>query len=259
MNKRIAGIVLALSVLVGSVATANPTLSWSPSNAQLDVGEQITLSVMLNDAVNVRTLDLTVEYDPQIVTSLAGEPGGLFAGFFTFHDFVQDEPGTWRGYCVVLGAGDWAVGPGELFRWTVVGAAEGVCPLQTVELVLLPPGGGDYPGVVMLTGVIRVGEVSAAPPLQPVLPSLALYPNPFNPRTRVELTLPGGGAGRLEILDLRGRLVAAPWHGVAGGDPVQVEWDGTDLAGHALPSGVYRFRLLGDGGQAAWCSGVLIR
>lgn len=257
---KIVTFIAAGAVLLGAVtAAASPTLRWSPASTKLEVGEQTTISVTLDDTVEVRTFDIIVQYDPQIVTSLDGEPGDLFDGFLTFHDFVQEEPGTWRGYSVILGAGDWAVGPGELFRWTVAGAEEGASPLQTVELVLLPPGGGDYPHVVMLAGVVRVGNVASALPDQPLLPALDLYPNPFNPRTRLELTLPSGAAGRLEVLDLRGRLVATPWRGVAGEAPVLVEWDGTDPSGRALPSGVYRFRLLDATGHAAWRTGVLVR
>jgi flagellar hook assembly protein FlgD len=76
----------------------------------------------------------------------------------------------------------------------------------------------------------------------------------------VEMTLPGGGNGRLEVLDLRGRVVARPWSGLLdAGVPLAVSWDGVDTLGQALPSGVYTFRLVGSRGQAASVRGVLVR
>jgi len=259
MVHRIAPVVAGLWLLGAALAVADPSLYWSPGQPRIDVAEQITLSVMLEDAVDVRTLDLTVQFDPAIITSVSGEPGALFDGFTTFPGFVEEAPGTWHGYCVILGAGDWTTGPGELFRWTVEGTAEGASALLAIALTLLPPGGGDYPDADLPVGVIYVGDAVGAPAASPVAPRLDLYPNPFNPRTRVAIDLPAGASGRLEIVDLRGRVVAAPWHGTAGEGPVLVDWDGTDRAGRPLPSGVYGFRLIGAAGPTAWRSGVLIR
>jgi len=257
--RRIEALALGLIVFGAGGGAAEPTLQWSPVGPRIDVAEQITLSVMLTDTVDVRTLDVTVQFDPAIVTSISGEPGALFDGFTTFPGFVEESADTWHGYCVILGADDWTTGPGELFRWTVEGLAEGTSLLVTVDLTLLPPGGGDFPDADLSMGVIRVGQLVAAPVAGPLVPRLDLYPNPFNPRTRLALTLPGGGGGRVEILDLRGQVVAIPWRGTAGEAPVRVDWNGTDQWGRALPSGVYCFRLLGDDGRSARCSGVLIR
>ena len=259
MITRIVAAGLIIGAVVTTLATANPVLRWSPSNPGIDVGGEITLSVMLEEPLDVRTIDLVVQFDPAILTSLAGAPGALFDGFQTFPGFVSTGPDTWRGYCVVLGANDWATGPGELFRWTVRGDAEGIALLETIELTLLPPGGGDYPAATLVTGVVRVGNVVAAPPAVAHPPVLSLFPNPFNPRTRVAFTMPASGRARIDVYDLRGRAVTTLWQGVAGHEPVLVDWDGTDAAGRDLPTGVYRFLLRGDDGTRAWCSGLLVR
>jgi hypothetical protein len=226
----------------------------------ISVDDQLTLSVMLSEAVDVRTIELRIGYDPDVITSLSGEPGALFDGFSLFEDFTNTSPGFWYGYCVILGAGDWSTGPGELFRWTVAAADTGASFLDTVTLTLLPPGGGDYPDAALPTDRVRVDTPVAVPVAAPELPQLSLYPNPFNPRTRLELLLPGGGPGRLEVVDLRGRVVSTPWRGDLPADrPVLVDWTGRDQGGRPLPSGVYTFRLLGAGGRAAWQRGVLVR
>jgi len=252
---------LLLAALVSpGVALADPVLRWSPADTLLQAGEQATLSVVLDDTLDVRTLELVIAFDPAVLATVAGGPGALFDGFATFPGFEETVAGQWHGYCVVLGADDWAVGPGELFAWTVEALADGVSPVTTVELTLLPPGGGDYPDAVLPDDQVRVGETTGAPALAAAAPALRLYPNPFNPRTRVELVLPRGGPALLEVVDLRGRVVATPWQGLApANQPVLADWDGLDAAGRPAPSGVYRFRLLGGDGQAAWRRGVLVR
>lgn len=253
--------VLATSLLVAAhPVAADPQLTWTRPHAVIPVGEQTSVSVMLPTNETVRTIELTVQYDPAVVSSIDIVPGDLFAGFTTFTDFYATGPDTWTGYCVILGANDWATGPGELVRWTVAAVDTGTTPIITMGLTLLPPGGGDYPDALLSPAQILVAVPTGLPIAGPMLPTLSLYPNPFNPRTRVELLLPGGGDARLEVLDLRGRVVATPWRGTALADqPVLVDWTGQDRAGQPLPSGVYTFRLTGATGATAWRRGTLIR
>lgn len=65
------------------------------------------------------------------------------------------------------------------------------------------------------------------------------HPNPFNPRTRIDLTIPSEGAVRLLVLDPTGRVVRTLVDGVYAGGQRSVIWDGRDDAGRSLPSGVY--------------------
>ncbi len=261
MQRRIITAIIPLLMLgLAFRAAADPVLQWSPSNPLMQVDDQLTLSLMLPEALDVRTIEIRVEFDPAVVTSIDGEPGALFDGFNVFADFENTSPGFWYGYSVILGAGDWATGPGELFRWTVAAVDTGITQISPVTVTLLPPGGGDYPDVELTIDQIRVAIPVGAPELTPELPQLSLYPNPFNPRTRLELMLPGGGPGRLEVVDIRGRVVSTPWHGDLPADrPVLVDWTAYDSVGHPLPSGVYTFRLLGSAGQAVWKRGTLLR
>jgi len=249
---------LVLALAAGSAA-ADPVLRWAPADTLIAPGQEATLAVVLDDTLDVRTIELFVQFDPAILTTVAGGAGELFDGFNNFTDFSEESPGLWHGYCVILGANDWTTGPGELFTITVAGAAVGVSPLVTQELTLLPPGGGAYEEAVLPDGQVRVDDASAAPVAAAGPARLALYPNPFNPRTRLELRLPGGGPVRLEVVDLRGRVVAEPWRGTAGEALVVVDWTACDRAGRPLPSGAYAFRLVGPRGTAAVVAGVLLR
>ena len=84
---------------------------------------------------------------------------------------------------------------------------------------------------------------------------LEAYPNPFNPLVRIpyELNGEGGDASvRLEILDLRGRVVQTlVTERQARGRRYEATWPGTDSAGQNLASGVYLARLTVDGHSQA--------
>ena len=78
----------------------------------------------------------------------------------------------------------------------------------------------------------------------------APWPNPFNPRTTIAYEIAGESGladVRLEVLDLRGRLVTVLTDGTqARGQRYQTTWNGRGAAG-AAASGVYHLRLTVDG------------
>ena len=70
------------------------------------------------------------------------------------------------------------------------------------------------------------------------------YPNPFNPSTTIEFTLPLNKLISLRIYDMTGREVRsliAPAEYPAGKHAAI--WDGKDNAGQAVASGQYIYRL----------------
>jgi hypothetical protein len=100
-------------------------------------------------------------------------------------------------------------------------------------------------GAIGELGVTAVPEIPAAGHRL-----LANYPNPFNPVTRIPYELAAGQAVavRLEIVDVRGRLVKRLVSAVqAGGQRHEAVWDGTDTQARAVPSGTYLYRLVVDG------------
>jgi len=79
----------------------------------------------------------------------------------------------------------------------------------------------------------------AAPPDRPTQLTLSFSHNPFNPRTEVQLSLPEAGRVKVDIFDLRGRLVR---HLVDEHMPVgdhARRWSGLDDSGRRVASGVY--------------------
>ncbi len=79
----------------------------------------------------------------------------------------------------------------------------------------------------------------------PLSIGIEIYPNPFNPRTTIELTLPGSGREPVSVViyDLNGRMVTTLFTGtLPRGTQSGMTWDGTDASGRPLPSGVYFVR-----------------
>jgi hypothetical protein len=64
------------------------------------------------------------------------------------------------------------------------------------------------------------------------------HPNPFNPVTRIEFSLPHNGNAILKVYDLRGRVVTTLASGVLSAGPHSVTWDA-----RRHPSGVFFYRL----------------
>ena len=68
-------------------------------------------------------------------------------------------------------------------------------------------------------------------------------PNPFNPQTEINFELPQAMAVRLQIFDLRGRLVKTLIDGQRQVGPQSIIWNGRDARGARVASGVYLYQL----------------
>jgi hypothetical protein len=97
-----------------------------------------------------------------------------------------------------------------------------------------------------VAGSIRIRPVGVEEENEAIPHEFALkqnYPNPFNPETNVEFALPKEQDVSLVVYNLLGQEVktlvntrlAAGWH--------QAHWDGRNVQGSDVPSGVYFYRL----------------
>jgi hypothetical protein len=105
----------------------------------------------------------------------------------------------------------------------------------------------------MLPYVSGVGDVTAAPD------ALGVAPNPFNPRTEIEFSLPAAGQARLEVYDIRGHRVRVLADGTLPAGSQRAAWDGLDDAGRAVSSGTYLLRLETGSGRGLTRKLMLMR
>lgn len=69
------------------------------------------------------------------------------------------------------------------------------------------------------------------------------YPNPFNPSTQFDFYLPKAGDVRLEVYNLTGQKVSTLTDEFMSAGMHTMTWDGTDMSGTKVASGVYFYRM----------------
>lgn len=237
---------MLLTCLAGAPALAETVLRFSPADPLVELGSTASLAVHVDEPLEIRTVELFVRYDPEILTSTGGNHGQCFteSGAFIFEDWEETEPGSWHGYAIVMDALHWAVGPGELYVWSFTADACGSSPV-TVETVRLYDPDAQLIADVSLAGVtVEVNDPTGAGASPPAVPALAQNaPNPFNPSTRIAFDLPSEQAVRLSIYAPDGRLVRELLNETRRPGRHEVTWEGRDDAGRPLASGTYVSRL----------------
>jgi len=69
------------------------------------------------------------------------------------------------------------------------------------------------------------------------------YPNPFNPATNINYTVPSGTLFRIEIIDIQGNVIKTLIDDKISQGHGQIQWDGRDQSNIMMSSGIYFYRL----------------
>ena len=86
----------------------------------------------------------------------------------------------------------------------------------------------------------RVAQENASPSALAVVRN---YPNPFNPSTTIEFTIPSSGAVNLELFNIAGQKCRTLLSGHVKAGTYTLTWDGKGDSGEMSPSGLYFIRL----------------
>ena len=108
----------------------------------------------------------------------------------------------------------------------------------------------DNIGVYYIYTISGVEEVSGVPVASKPLIRRA-FPNPFNPNTTIEFSVPQSGPVRVGIFDVRGRHVATLVNRAMNSGVYQVHWDGRGTSGADVASGVYYAQIQSRGGSGS--------
>lgn len=94
------------------------------------------------------------------------------------------------------------------------------------------------------TLVTDLGDLTDSPAALPARMALGSnYPNPFNPSTEIPVKVSESGSALLEIVGVDGRRVRTLHAGILEAGDHDFRWDGTDVDGNGVASGVYMARL----------------
>lgn len=105
-----------------------------------------------------------------------------------------------------------------------------------------PPGQGTpIPQELLDTGSTDVVTKDLTTPESYQL--LQNYPNPFNPTTEIAFHLDQNSMVRLQIFDLKGKTVYSPINEYMQSGTYSIQWDGRNMNGDLLPSGIYFYSL----------------
>jgi hypothetical protein len=85
------------------------------------------------------------------------------------------------------------------------------------------------------------------------------FPNPFNSSTTIPLFLPRNSMVVLKVFTILGEEVKTLYAGPLEAGRQWITWEGTDVRGRSVSSGVYLVRLTTDGGQALTGKMLLMR
>ena len=165
------------------------------------------------------------------VTAADGSAAGTSDG-----DFVIYDPLTWVSCSGPSGRLTGGQAAALALHWSSLGLAGGIYP----GFAVIDHNADDAPLVVPLQ--LRVDVPSPVPPPGVGLALLGNFPNPFNPRTVVQLELSVSTDVAVDVLDLRGRVVHSLRRGPLTAGRHELVWQGDDARGRPLPSGPYLVR-----------------
>lgn len=97
--------------------------------------------------------------------------------------------------------------------------------------------------ITELEDILTTTSTTGKPPLPQNVELYQAYPNPFNSSTMIKVYLPQMSKARLEIFDIRGRLVTRLVDDILGAGEYGFRWNGRNASGHHVSSGSYFYRL----------------
>ncbi len=218
---------------------AFPGIGW-PKCGEIDIMEMIG-----GDTYGDKTAYGTAHWDDGGHKSYGTSyrlPSGNFSDAFHVFDII------WDSQKIV-----WHVDDIEYCRLYINGAA--LSELQDAQFILLNVAvGGNWPGnptsstifpQTMTVDYVRVyqipTEVGSENPVPDKFSLDQNFPNPFNPSTKINFSIPQSEHVQLKIFDLMGREVAVLVDGYKNAGNYDVSFNTADSA---LPNGAYFYRLI---------------
>ena len=154
---------------------------------------------------------------------------------------------------------DWPSG----FYWSHLGGGGNYTAMMAIHesmkygLVVLINGGNPliydifYAAVPFIAENIGKCLVSPVPDIPQASSSLAVHPNPFNPRTTITFAVDHPQNVEISIFDMTGKRIAVLTNRLFQAGTHSVDWQGRDQQGRGVASGTYLVRMITDEAEAS--------
>jgi len=233
--KRIA-ILLAILLIAPGAAFAHTGLDAPNGGETYSAGQTVTIQWHIWIMHNLQNWDLWYATDAPVVLNSCGDQPNP-----TWIPIAMDIPVS----CTQASGSCSNPGPCQMeYVWTV---PDGIASENVKIRVRMDNSGTDYYDVSNAPFTISSPTAVDDTPSAREAQLLGAYPNPFNPKTEIRYTLPSRAVVRLTVHDLAGRNLAKLVDGIRDAGEHAVAWNGRDLSGRSLSSGVYLVSMEADG------------
>ncbi len=212
-----------------------PTLGTVVFGTPVWEGDLLRLPVLTNqDPTGLSSSVFTLNYDPAQLEFVSAEPGANTARFELTVNAAQ--PGLVHG--LLTGGLEPDAASGEILAVHFRARNKGSAHVSFSRLFL-----NDHSATTLPEIEIARGSGTAT---LPKTFAMKAAPNPFNPTTRVDYSIPGSNGSvpvSLQVCDLSGRVIRELVRTTQPSGSYHAVWDGRDGSGETLASGVYMIHL----------------
>lgn len=241
-----AGLVLlavGMLVAVGPAGAQGITVALTPTSQQVEPGAVFTLDMAITEAgAPFNAFYTVIGWDPAALTEVGHAEGTLMTSACgsRFYRFSQGAETDTIGDGLLC-SGVSVTGPGQIFRLQFRASETP----QVTQVRFVPPV-KFYDGGILISPVASTdATIGIGMPVdvgsRGVVGKLAVraIPNPARGQAVFAIDCDRPGSQRLEIVDLRGRMVWRLDDSLGSAGPRKVTWNGRDMGGNAAPAGVY--------------------
>jgi hypothetical protein len=195
-------------------------------------GEEFVVPIQVQDISEVYAVELNLSYDNSLLSLVDVSSGDLLQGYYFEKNLSQSQ------VRLAMAGTEPIQGSGDLVYLTfkvLPQAQEGTTTQLEVSHFCLnevSSGGSAFN--------IGIGGEATTAPMEFSLSQN--YPNPFNPETEIGFTLPVACKVELKIYNVAGQLVKV-YQGDYGAGVHSIRWDGTNVKGEDVGSGIYFYRM----------------
>ncbi|UCE20210.1 MAG: T9SS type A sorting domain-containing protein [Gemmatimonadota bacterium] len=193
-------------------------------------GRTFVMPISVKGTPPIYSADITVTYDPQIVTALEAATVDVTENFLSAFQVAEGEMRiAMAGAEPVLSGGPIAYIVGQVSEAVKEGATS------------------DFELTVTLNENITIAHserFTAKLPVPQVYDLAQNYPNPFNPETVIQYQLPKAGRITLKVYNILGQEIVSLVDELKEVGYYTVRWNGRDRFGAEAASGVYYYRLV---------------